>query len=59
MLFPILWPSSLPVVVVQPEERHANTIASVFNHIDFVLAMMQCYGYDKNIIYRVSVSVSS
>jgi len=29
MLFPILGPSSLPVVVTQPDERHANKTASV------------------------------
>jgi len=29
MLFPILGPSSLPVVVAQPDERHANRTAFV------------------------------
>jgi len=29
ILFPILGPSSLPVVVVQPDERQANRTASV------------------------------
>jgi len=29
MLFPTLGPSSLPIVVVQPGERHANRIVSV------------------------------
>jgi len=29
MLFPSLGPSSLPVVVAQPDERHANRAASV------------------------------
>jgi len=29
MLFPILGPSSLPVVVAQPDERHVNRTASV------------------------------
>jgi len=29
MLFPTLGPSSLPVVVAQPDERHANSVASV------------------------------
>jgi len=29
MLFPILWPSNLPAVVAQPDERHANRTASV------------------------------
>jgi len=27
MQFPILGPSSLPVMVAQPDERHANTTA--------------------------------
>jgi len=29
MLFPTLGPSSLPVVVTQPDKRHANRAASV------------------------------
>jgi len=29
MLFPTLGPSSLPVVVAQPDERHANRAAYV------------------------------
>jgi len=29
MLFTTLGPSSLPIVVAQPDERHANRIASV------------------------------
>jgi len=29
MLFHILGPSSLPIVVVQPDERHANRTASM------------------------------
>jgi len=29
MLFPFLGPSNLPVVVAQPDERHANRTASV------------------------------
>jgi len=29
MLYPILGPSSLPVVVAQPDERHANRAASL------------------------------
>jgi len=34
MLFPILEPSSLLVVVDQPDERHANRIASVLEWYD-------------------------
>jgi len=30
MLFPTLGPSSLPVVVVMPDERHANRTASAW-----------------------------
>jgi len=29
MLFPTLGPNSLPIVVDQPDERHANRTASV------------------------------
>jgi len=32
MLLPILGPSSLPVVVAQPDKRHANRSASVDRH---------------------------
>jgi len=34
MLFPTLGPSSLPVVVAQPDERHADTITSVLEWYD-------------------------
>jgi len=34
MLFPILGPSSLLVVVVQPDERHATRTASVLKWHD-------------------------
>jgi len=34
MLFPILGPSSLPVMVAKPDERHANTTASVLEWYD-------------------------
>jgi len=34
MLFPILGPSSLSVVVAQPDERHANRTASVLEWYD-------------------------
>jgi len=34
MLFPILEPSSLPVVVAQPDERRANRTASVLKWYD-------------------------
>jgi len=34
MLFPILGPSSLPVVVGQPDERYANRTASVLAWYD-------------------------
>jgi len=34
MLFPILGPSSLPVVVAQPDERNANRTASVLEWYD-------------------------
>jgi len=34
MLFPILEPSSPPVVVAQPYERHANRTGSVFEWYD-------------------------
>jgi len=34
MLFPTLEPSSLPVVVAQPDERHANRTASVLEWYD-------------------------
>jgi len=34
LLFPILGPSSLPVVVAQPDERYANRAASVLEWYD-------------------------
>jgi len=34
MLFPILGPSSLPVVVTQPDERHTNKTSSVLQWYD-------------------------
>jgi len=34
MLFPILGPNSLPVVVAQPDEIHANSTASVLEWYD-------------------------
>jgi len=34
MLFPTLGPSSLPVVVAQPDEKHANRAASVLEWYD-------------------------
>jgi len=34
MLFPILGPSSLPVVVAQPDEKHGNRTASVLEEYD-------------------------
>jgi len=34
MLFPTLGPSSLPVVVAQPDERHASRTASVLECYD-------------------------
>jgi len=34
MLFPVLRPSSLPVVVTQPNERHANRPTSVLEWYD-------------------------
>jgi len=34
MLFPTLGPSSIPVVVAQPDERHANRAASVLEWYD-------------------------
>jgi len=34
MLFPTLGPSSLPVVVAQPDKRHANRTASVLEFYD-------------------------
>jgi len=34
MLFPTLEPSSLPVVMVQSDERHANRTASVLEWYD-------------------------
>jgi len=34
MLFPILEPSSLPIVVAQPDESHANRTASVLEWYD-------------------------
>jgi len=34
MLFPTLGPSSLPIVVAQTDERHANTIDSVLKWYD-------------------------
>jgi len=34
MLFPTLEPSSLPIVVAQPDERHANRTASVLEWYD-------------------------
>jgi len=34
MLFPTLVPSSLPVVVAQPDERHGNRTASVLEWHD-------------------------
>jgi len=34
MLFSILQPSSLPVVVAQPDERHANRAAFVLEWYD-------------------------
>jgi len=34
MLFPTLGPSSLPVVVAQPDERHANRTVSVLEWHD-------------------------
>jgi len=41
MLFPTLGPSSLPVVVAQPDERHANRIASVLAWYDRHKAIVQ------------------
>jgi len=41
MLFPILRPSSLPIVVAQPDERHANKIASVLEWYDRHRAYIQ------------------
>jgi len=38
MIFPILGPSSLPVVVAQPDERHANRIASVLEKKETIKA---------------------
>jgi len=34
MLFPILWPSSLPVVVAHPDKRHAGRTVSVLERYD-------------------------
>jgi len=34
MLFPTLGPSNLPVVVAQPDERHANVTVSVLEWYD-------------------------
>jgi len=34
MLFPTLGPSNLPVVLAQPDERHANRAASVLEWYD-------------------------
>jgi len=34
MLFPIMEPSSLPIVVAQPDERHANITAAVLEWYD-------------------------
>jgi len=34
MLFPILGPSVLPVVVAQPDEKHASRTASVLEWYD-------------------------
>jgi len=34
MLFPTLGPSSLLIVVAQPDERHANRTASVLEYYD-------------------------
>jgi len=34
MLFPTLGPSSLPVVVTQPDKRHANRTAAVLEWYD-------------------------
>jgi len=42
MLFPILEPSSLPFVVAQPDERHANRTASKLEW------------YDKHRAYNIS-----
>jgi len=34
MLFPTLGPSSLPVLITQPDERHANRTACVLKSYD-------------------------
>jgi len=41
MLFPTLGPSSLAVVVSQPDERHANRTASVLEWYDRHRAILQ------------------
>jgi len=46
MLFPILGPSSLSVVVAQPDERHANRTASV---LEWYLVQTKGTVIEKNI----------
>jgi len=47
MLFPILGPSSLSVVMAQPDERHANRTASVLEWYDRHRAYSTTSGLNK------------
>jgi len=68
MLFPILRSNNLPIVVVQPDERHANKTASVlrsglkdtFEHTisclhedNTNLFLIGCF-YDLNLLYQIT-----
>jgi len=48
MPFPTLGPSSLPAVVTQPDERHANRTASVLEWYDRHRAYIQHLVQTKN-----------
>jgi len=52
MLFPTLWSSSLPVVVAQPDERHANRAASVLEWYDTTSG-----SNEENVMKQIAVSV--
>jgi len=59
MLFTTLGPSSLPVVVAQPDERHANRAASVLEKrikIFFIQVKqnMMYFILINNLIFRIS-----
>jgi len=53
MLFPILGPSSLPVVVAQSDERPANRIASVLEWYDKTQSKQPLVQTKKNYIFFI------